>query len=297
MSVAKAAEGLHKLFATSIGDPMKAMLLDNARRVCAPLASRMLTQIGLDSESATPFKLFDNACGPGVVAAELQRLVRPEVLQQSSILCGDFSDQLVGLVKERIVGEGWVNTEANQIDAQNTGLPSGEFTHVTANIGFHVIPDSESALDESIRILQPGGILGFTTWHRPAGWAPDVQMAFESFPFEAPFAANLVQTTPWGDWADVNWVRKTLESKGLEDIKVDVFAFLSRVDGAEHFMASTGMMIDWVMQANWSDELRKEHGKEEVHGLVREFVEKKYHGRGWDQTGIAVIASGRVPRL
>lgn len=147
---------------------------------------------------------------------------------------------------------------------------------------------------DSIRILKPGGHLGFTTWHMSPGYVADLEGAFRSFSFDAPFQWAL-QTTPWGDWADVNWVKKTLVAKGLEDVKVDVLAHLSRVDSAEQFISHFSMMIKWVMNSGWSEEMRREHPEEEVLGLVKEFVEKKYEGKGWDTTWVSLIASGRVP--
>lgn len=104
-----------------------------------------------------------------------------------------------------------------------------------------------------------------------------------------------MQTSPWGNWSDVNWIRKTLEGKGLEDVNVEVFAFLSRMDSTEYFLNSCGMMLDFLMKSCWSEELRKEHPKEEVHGLVKEFLDKKYGGEGWNISWIAAVASGRVP--
>jgi len=102
----------------TIGDNWVDILLENARRVSAPLAAQMLDQLGLDANTTTPFKLLDNGCGIGVVASELQSRIKPDVLRQSSIVCGDFSQPVVEAVQKRIKEEGWVNTEANTIDAQ-----------------------------------------------------------------------------------------------------------------------------------------------------------------------------------
>jgi ubiquinone/menaquinone biosynthesis C-methylase UbiE len=129
------------------GGALEEVLFQNARRVSMPLATRMLDQMGLTEATETPFKVFENACGVGVVAPILHNITKPEVLKQSSILCGDFSEQVIGLAKQAIEKQGWENTEARQIDAQKTGLESGAFTHVATNIGLHVVPDSEAALD------------------------------------------------------------------------------------------------------------------------------------------------------
>ena len=175
MNTQKAAAEMGKMFrnvTTAVGDSWENIFLDNARRVSGPLAVRMLNNIGLNEQTTTPFKLFDSGCGAGVVAAELHHMVKPEVLQQSSILSGDFTQTMVDLTQKRIKQEGWINTEVRNIDGQvrrhlpilhymytsgwgetnrrriqKTGLESAAFTHFTMNIGFHMIPDSEAALD------------------------------------------------------------------------------------------------------------------------------------------------------
>lgn len=170
MSNGKAGAELNKFF-KNVGSLIGPdVLLDHSHRVSEQLAARMLDQMGLTQEAATPFKLFDNACGIGAVNFEIHKRIQHEVLQKSSILCGDFTEQLLVMTEKVARDEGWINTEVKTIDGQvslfeetsypagstwadktdalqNTGLPSGEFTHVTTNIGFQVIPDSKAALD------------------------------------------------------------------------------------------------------------------------------------------------------
>ncbi|KAH8880261.1 methyltransferase-like protein [Thozetella sp. PMI_491] len=264
-------------------------------KISGPLADRMLTQAGLDSTTTIPFQLLDNGCGVGIVAAALHRHIQPEVLKQSSILCGDITQDMADKVNRTAEQQGWVNTQARVIDAQSPGLDAASLSHVTMNIGFHVVPDSEKALDESLKLLKPGGTLAFTTWHQSnQGWAPDLKAAFESFPFEAPLTL-IMQTTKWGEWADVNWIRRTLEDRGLQDVQVNVLSHLNRIESPAAFLGTFSMMIDWLMNAQWSEETRQAHGREEVLALTHEFLEKKYQGRPWDLTWTSIIATARVP--
>jgi hypothetical protein len=116
----RAAE-LQKFFQSAkaaAGGPWEQVLLENARSVSTPMALRMLAQMGLDENTNTPFKILENACGAGVVAPILQQIIKPEVLKQSSILCGDFSEPVIGLAKQRMEQEGWVSTEVAKVDAQ-----------------------------------------------------------------------------------------------------------------------------------------------------------------------------------
>jgi hypothetical protein len=50
------------------------------------------------------------------------------------LVCGDISTELTGHVKRKIVEEGWSNSSARVMDAQNTELPA-ELTHVFAALG------------------------------------------------------------------------------------------------------------------------------------------------------------------
>lgn len=120
-AAATRANGLHKFFSdpkAAVGSAWEEKLVEHARRVSEPLATKMLAQMGLDSQINTPFKLLENAGGVGVVAPVLQQIIKPEVMMQSKVICGDFSDQLVALAKKRIESEGWMNTDATKVDAQ-----------------------------------------------------------------------------------------------------------------------------------------------------------------------------------
>jgi hypothetical protein len=101
--------------------------------------------------------------------------------------------------------------------------------------------------------------------------------------------------TSWGKWSDPNWIRNTLEAKGLQDVKVEPYAFLQRADSPEYFVRNFGMIVNWVMTSCWSEELRNEHPREEVEGLVKAFLEEKYGRKSWDLLWVAIVASGRVP--
>ena len=118
MANGKAGAELNKML-KNVGSLMGPdVLLDHSHRVSEQLAARMLDQMGLTQEAATPFKLFDNACGIGAVNFEIHRRIQPEIIQQSSILCGDFSEQLIVMTEKVGKDEGWINTEVRQVDGQ-----------------------------------------------------------------------------------------------------------------------------------------------------------------------------------
>ena len=126
-TTATGAKEMHKMFVgdiakawyTSGGRSWEENVLDGLRRFSAPFAVELLEQMGLGRETTEPFKLFDNACGPGVVAAQVVNLVKPEVMRQSSILCGDFSEPMISIALKTIEKEGWgAFVKARRVDAQ-----------------------------------------------------------------------------------------------------------------------------------------------------------------------------------
>ncbi len=129
-------------------------VVKGAMFAAGPGTVKMLEASGLFT-TTSPFTIFDSACGSGLTAAMLNQAVDPEVLKESSILCGDVSEQMVSLVKNRIDDEGWVNTKAEVRDAQRSGLEENTFTHVTIGMGLHVIPDPESTIqgDNPVKIV------------------------------------------------------------------------------------------------------------------------------------------------
>jgi hypothetical protein len=138
-------------------------------------------------------------------------------------------------------------------------------------------------------------MLGLTTWHKSgSGWIDDVKGAFESFPFEAPFVPRM-QTTRWGEWPDVNWVKKALTEQGLEDVTVGVHSHLQAVESAAEFVSQFASMVEWMVKTDWSDQTQEEHSLDEVKKLLEEYLVEKHGGKGWYLTWTSITASGRKP--
>jgi len=146
----KGSNNIKNLFAkpgTTVGDDWENILIRGTNMITRPMCIQMLHNIGLDEGQSGPFSLLDLACGTGAVASAVQQMVKPELLQQSHILSGDFSEPMVQLCKRRAEREKWVgDCKAEVVDAQKSGLPDQSFTHVTVGFGFHLMPDAEAAL-------------------------------------------------------------------------------------------------------------------------------------------------------
>lgn len=294
---------------TSSSTEWQDFLLQSLQAISSPLARNMLAKIGLDASATEPFTLLDHGCGMGVVAPVLMETVLRDVLERSSVLCADSSAKLVESLQARSEMEGWVNCEAKVVDAQNSGLPSESFTHVVSNIMYHLVPDSQAALKDSIRLLRPGGTLAFTTWHASnPSWFVFLRDAMASpahFPpklLPPDFAFHVpMHTSQWGQWDDVDWVREALSDAdacgvALDNVKVEVFANSWPVENVEHFMKMSEKVIDMVMGLVLHEEsIGKLGGKEGLKARVKGYLEDRYGTKGWTCIGVSILAWGTKP--
>ncbi|KAK7418906.1 hypothetical protein QQX98_003609 [Neonectria punicea] len=291
-----AAKNLSKIY-SDVDKPGNEYLVAS-RGVMRGLIAPLLPQMGLTEEMGTPVDLFDGACGTGLFTQEIQDTIPKDVLEKSTILCGDNSEQMVAIVKRRIADEGWVNTTATVLDVRDTGLPDNSFSHVGLGLTLHLIPNPDTVLTDCKRILKPGGIFGATTFHPSSTfWLPDFRSAFASFPFDAPFPATLkMQQHADGDWTDPAWIEQHLRAQGFADVQVTLNPGTYRVKSADEFMRSFGSMLAWVTSTWWSEETIKAHPLAEVKGLMGRYLEEKYGGEGWEIQHAVICMTGRVEK-
>ncbi|KAI0165588.1 S-adenosyl-L-methionine-dependent methyltransferase [Xylariaceae sp. FL1272] len=275
-------------------------LIADSERIMRDPATVMLLRAGLGAETTKPFRLLDHGCGTGVVAACLQESVDKEVLGGSTMLCADFNQSLVKKLDWRVWKMGWENVETRILDAQNSGLPDGTFSHVTLNFAMHVIPDPEAVAREAMRVLQPGGILAFSVWHKDnAGWVPDLRSSFEALPFDAPLPDPVpMAANGRPEWVDPETVQQPLLRCGFEDVGVQTEVHVQRIEDAGDYVRSFGMMRDWMVSAYWGEESRAEGMVRDglLGGHIERHLQEKYGGRGWDLTWTYITVTARKPK-
>ncbi|KAF5020371.1 hypothetical protein F66182_7599 [Fusarium sp. NRRL 66182] len=272
-------------------------MLHASRNLLPHLNATLPPQMGISDATSTPVAFLDNACGSGVLTHAVQQTLPKDVLHRSTFVCADNSDGMVSLTKKRVGLEGWVNTEVKKLDATSTGLEEKSFTHAGLGLALHLIPDPDAVLADCQRILKPGGVFGATTFHKEnTFWCPDVRSAFASFPFEAPFPEEGVkmQMHDQGDWTSPEWVEEHLKEQGFQDVRVTVHDGKYDIKSAEEFVLLFGLMLGWLLNTWWSEEVRRQHSMEEVRELLKRHLEDKYGGKGWEISFKVICMSGRV---
>ncbi|OAA43977.1 UbiE/COQ5 methyltransferase [Beauveria brongniartii RCEF 3172] len=273
-----------------------------SKTVIAKLAAPLLPRMGLTADRTAPVTLLDNAAGAGVMAQEVNAVLPRTTLQAGSILATDMSESLVGIMQGRIKTEGWINTEARVADAQDTKLPDNTYSHVSILLGLHIIPDPDAAVKEAIRVLQPGGVFGATTFppHKENNnkfWFADVETAFAAMPFDAPYPSPMpMQMHASGAWYDAAWVATHLQALGLRDVHVAVQGGAYYIRDADEFLDMFGMMLGFVINMFWSEAQVAAHPVDEVRELLRKHLVEKYGGKGWEVKWDVLYMTGRVDK-
>jgi ubiquinone/menaquinone biosynthesis C-methylase UbiE len=109
-------------------------------------------------------RVLEVAGGAGRVGLQAAGAVGPE----GSVLCSDFSEEMVKVARERFDRLGVSNIETRALDAQDLDLDDGTFDAVLCRFGYMLMPDPLQALRESARVLHPDGRLVLAVWGEAA---------------------------------------------------------------------------------------------------------------------------------
>ena len=248
-------------------------------------ALAMLHQTHLLPSPPPHSKILDNACGAGVVAKQFFQHLDPSPANDKDadrnfdfeLICGDVDGTMEQLTADLIAEEGWSerNVSVRRIDAHSTGYPDGTFSHVLMNFGPQLMRDAVGALKETYRILQTGGVAGFTCWVR-TGWLPGIVAVFPDF--EPP---GLLQTYPWKEAASI---REILGEIGFVDVVVREHDFTTRLSagGVDGFLELMALLMPGLLNGE---------NLEKYERYMKAEAEKRPVEMSWQ----ALIVSARKP--
>lgn len=114
--------------------------------------------------------VLDVACGTGLVSLPLAEAAGPN----GRVVATDISDKMVDSVLQAADARGLTRFDAYRADAEALDMvPDASFDLVTCALGLMYVPDTAKAMDETFRVLKPGGRTVFAVWGERAkcGWA------------------------------------------------------------------------------------------------------------------------------
>ncbi|KAL8806591.1 MAG: hypothetical protein Q9182_001238 [Xanthomendoza sp. 2 TL-2023] len=291
----------------------------NAEVITGPFAREMIQKAGLLNPNLDNLTILDNACGTGVVAAALHDLMDDATKKRMKLTCGDFAEPMLKACKRRIEESAWPHTEGRKVDAQKTGLPDESFSHVLTNFAIMGLKDPTAAIKgiekfqsqhskcvraevlgiECLRILRPDGICAFTTWSH-VDWVGIVRAAFATLPDPPPFPTDEEMYRSWGvgDWWNPDWILNHLQDQGtydFEDVQIEVLHKDLKMESPATFVDTFSVMIPMILSKFWSEEVRKERGKEAVDCLLAYMNQKYGEGREVEMHWVANLVTARKP--
>ncbi|KAJ5640937.1 hypothetical protein N7528_000562 [Penicillium herquei] len=301
-------------------DPKFIKSYESGERVTGTFAETLIEQSGIVASSkADPecsLVILDNACGTAVVSSILHREIDDYVKGNWKLTCGDLAEGMLEYARRRIQREKWINSDVKTVDVQDTKLPSSHFTHVFTSFGmtqyhhaallsyerlltflrllaFMAVPRSLTALDETTRILQPGGTIGFTTWIQP-GWVPILKKAIELLPGRLPWptAEEFMRTLGEGEWDSPAWIESQLKERGFCDINVTSVT-RSNPLAVSDFVDMSMFMVPVVIEYFWSEKMRQEN-KDKIKSTLEKYILDTY-GENGEVSGewVAIVSTAR----
>jgi hypothetical protein len=188
-----------------IGEDWEVKMIMSSHGIMGQPGAAMLRQMGIHEGRTEAVHIFDNACGSGLLACEVNRILPRQILERGSMFCADTSQLFVDLVTKRAKREGWVNTGGQVLDAtvgtaaedmreteimtassRKLACPSrrlhtlgstlpcilSQMEMPFSGVSSHSVPRAPCSRPEMlrrntdcIRIAKPGGYIGLTTMH------------------------------------------------------------------------------------------------------------------------------------
>lgn len=144
--------------------------------------------------------ILDDGCGPGPIMSRIIKQHGPELPDDCTLTCSDFSEPMLKQVRlqQDKAGPGdslWSKVKVVQLNAMDLHeIPAESQSHVTAGLVFFMTPSPQKCLTEALRVLQPEGVLALSSWEgsqwlklmgcithvRPDKQLPEIPAAWQS---------------------------------------------------------------------------------------------------------------------
>jgi ubiquinone/menaquinone biosynthesis C-methylase UbiE len=213
--------------------------------------------------TALPFSqataILDNGCGPGPVISGLIAAHAKDIPESTPFLAADFGEAMIEQVLESKkqgmeAGDNtWERVETRVLNAMDMqGVPDSSHSHITAGFVYFMTPDPQKCLSESLRILQPGGVLAVSSWEG-SEWL-DIMKTLKLVRPD-----KVLPGLP-ENWSRVDLMKAELETAGFIDARTERVPVTMRFEDRDSFidMLLTKMphMVD-MLQDMSTEEIAK----------------------------------------
>jgi ubiquinone/menaquinone biosynthesis C-methylase UbiE len=171
----------------------------------------------------------------GFLAAEL---VQPG----GTLITSDASPEMLSAAQRRAEALGITNVRFKQIDAsQPIDIEAASIDVVLCRWGYMLMDDPENALQETRRVLRPGGRVAL------AAWAAAADNRWSSLPIDLLLERGLVEPIEPGAggqfaWAEEGIIAERLENAGFVEYEVEALDFPIRYPSVDAWWATSRSM-------------------------------------------------------
>ena len=255
-----------------------------------PMTQRMIARMDELFPWSQATGILDNGCGPGGIITHVLDTYGDQIPANASISAGDYSQPMLDVVAEKQTAkikhghDIWQRLELKHIDAHQltSGIPPNSLSHVTAGHVYFLLDDSREALRETLKALQPGGILALTS-----GSSSEHVVAIQDAVEHVRPGTNLTLIRP--EWATEKNVQHELQETGF--VGIETWAAQSDVEFSDHDEFARMLMKMPVMKnvlEGYSDEER-----EAVVQKCVEYLKEKCPSAPGKLKGENIVAVGR----
>ncbi|KRF17073.1 hypothetical protein ASG90_07005 [Nocardioides sp. Soil797] len=173
-----------------------------AVEVIAELGETLTTATGITSGDT----VLDIAAGSGNASL-------PAARTGASVTASDLTPELLEAGRQEATAQG-LDLTWQAADAEALPFTTGEFDVAISCVGIMFAPFHQTAADELLRVVRPGGRIGLIAW-TPAGFIGEMFAAMKPFAPPPPPGA-----TPAPRWGDETHVRELLGDR-VHDLKAE----------------------------------------------------------------------------
>jgi SAM-dependent methyltransferase len=177
------------------------------------------------------YTILELAAGPGdtgLLAAEL-------VLPGGKVILTDAAEAMVEAARRRAEELGIRNVEARTMEAEWLDLPTASVDGVLCRFGYMLLADPATSLQETRRVLRPGGRVALAAWTASEDnlWLSAIGAAMTELGYAEPPPPG--EPGPFA-FAEPGHIEALLEDAGFDDVVVQPFDLVFRYASTdEHF--------------------------------------------------------------
>ena len=226
--------------------------------VTTPAAARLVQFAGIHSGD----RVLDVGCGTGVVAITAARL-------GAKVRAVDLTPELLERAREN-AGIAQVDIEWTEADVEKLPFRDAEFDVVVSQFAHMFAPRPEIAVGEMLRVLRPGGTLGFATW------PPELMVGrtmVVSSRYAPPPPPGIASPALWGD---PQIVTQRL-GPAVKDLSFDRQSLFVPALSPQHFRMhierSAGPVTRMIQSLAETDPNRLQNFRQEFESIVAQYME------------------------